>query len=89
MRSTWQCLSLALVLPLTLSPLAAQEAPPDPVAQSFTDTTAVRLVNVEVSVTDKKGRPVPGLTAADFQLFEDGRPVGLIRVHDCLRAGVR
>ncbi len=39
------------------------------------DTLDVRVVNVDVTVTDGKGEPVDGLTAADFELFEDGEPV--------------
>jgi Ca-activated chloride channel homolog len=33
----------------------------------------VPLVNVFVSVTDKAGAPIGGLTKEDFQLFEDGK----------------
>jgi Ca-activated chloride channel family protein len=32
------------------------------------------LVHVGVTVTDRKGHIVPGLTAEDFELLEDGRP---------------
>jgi VWFA-related protein len=35
----------------------------------------VSLVNLDASVTDKAGRPVRGLTAADFDLVVGGRPV--------------
>jgi Ca-activated chloride channel family protein len=34
-----------------------------------------RVVRVPVTVLDKKGAPVVGLTRADFQIFEDKRPV--------------
>lgn len=37
----------------------------------------VKVVNVEVHVSDKEGNPVTDLTAADFEVREDGRPVPL------------
>lgn len=59
---------------LLLAPVAAagaqQTEPP-----IFVETVDVDVINVEVFVTDKAGRPVPDLTAADFQIFEDGHPV--------------
>ncbi|MDH3746022.1 MAG: VWA domain-containing protein [Acidobacteriota bacterium] len=51
----------------------AQEGPPDDYL--FSEVIDVRLVNVEVWVTDAKGTPVSGLSAADFEILEDGRPV--------------
>lgn len=33
-----------------------------------------QLVSVPAVVTDRAGRPLTGLSAADFQIFEDGRP---------------
>src|SRR5437763_13080253 len=33
-----------------------------------------RLVSVPVIVSDREGRYVPNLTAADFTVFQDGRP---------------
>lgn len=42
---------------------------------TFGERVEVSIVNVDVFVTDKKGRPVSGLTAADFAVFDDGRPV--------------
>ena len=41
----------------------------------FGDVVDVQLVNVEAWVSDATGAPVKGLTAADFELFEDGKPV--------------
>ena len=35
-------------------------------------------VVVDVIVTDKKGRPVPGLKAADFAVYENNRPQKIV-----------
>ena len=37
-------------------------------------TSGVNLVEVYATVTDARGEPVPGLTAADFSVAEDGVP---------------
>jgi VWFA-related protein len=39
---------------------------------SFRSST--RLVELSVVVTDRDRNPVPGLTARDFQIFDDGKP---------------
>ena len=46
-----------------------------PQSESNQDTlrVTVDLVNVQFSVTDRRGRFVPGLTAQDFKVEEDGR----------------
>jgi VWFA-related protein len=42
---------------------------------TFFEPVEVPVVNVEVLVTDSDGNPIPGLTAEDFEVFEDGQPV--------------
>jgi VWFA-related protein len=39
------------------------------------------LVPVTVTVTDQQGRPVTGLTKADFTVFENGRPRDIVTFH--------
>ncbi len=57
---------------LAAVPAASQESPlPD----LFTDVIDVRVVNVEVVVTDDEGYLIPGLVASDFELLVDGEPV--------------
>ncbi len=46
-------------------------------AVTFTEVAQVTVVNLEVRVTDKKGRPIRGLTADDFEIYEDGRRMEL------------
>src|SRR3954469_3645068 len=55
--------------------LGAQEPAGMPQA---TFRAAVDLVQIDVAVLDGKRRPVRGLTAADFTLFEDGRPQPIV-----------
>lgn len=45
----------------------------DPVAATIVDTVDVELVNVEVVVTDREGRPIPGLTREDFEVVDGGQ----------------
>jgi VWFA-related protein len=47
-----------------------------PADESYIETVNVNVVNVDVYVTDKKGR-VSGLTRGDFELYEDGRPMAV------------
>jgi len=66
-------ISLPLATLLGAAALPAQEAP----AARFGETVDVRVVNVEVIVTDRDGHPVSGLTRDDFELRVDGRPVAI------------
>jgi VWFA-related protein len=36
--------------------------------------SGIELIEVDAIVTDREGNPVRDLTAADFEIFEDGRP---------------
>lgn len=73
----WPVLLAAILAPLLAAALAqAQEDRVDSAPEElFVDTLRVDLVDVDVYVTDRDGRPVTGLTAGDFEVFEDGRPV--------------
>ncbi len=48
-------------------------APAAALAQ-LTERIEVNVVNVDVTVTDRHGQPVRGLTRDDFEIFEDGLP---------------
>lgn len=52
---------------------AAQETPPP--QRLFTDKVRVDVVDVEVFVSDRQGRPVFGLDLSDFEVLVDGRAV--------------
>lgn len=67
-----RALLLALLLLLPGAPLAAQT---EVAEETFADEIEVSLVNLEVVVTDRKGKSVSGLGREDFQVLEDGKPV--------------
>ncbi len=52
----------------------SQTAAPNNAGSIPTFKTKVRLVLVDVVVTNNKGEPVPGLHKADFEISEDGTP---------------
>jgi VWFA-related protein len=60
---------------LALAPLlaAAAVAAPRPGAARFGETSQVVAVEVPVNVTGRDGRPVRGLKAADFEVYDEGR----------------
>lgn len=54
-----------------------QQAPqpePDEAAQRPLFRGGARFVRVDVYPTDREGKPIEGLTAEDFEVFEDGKP---------------
>src|SRR5436190_16061584 len=59
-------------LALLLAASGAHRLAADPPAQptDFGEHVDVRIVNVDVYVLGKDGRPVAGLEASDFELFE-------------------
>jgi VWFA-related protein len=76
----------ALLLPAVLGAQAPAPAPsPSPAAEApVVDPSSPRFpaeveqVTVDAVVTDKKGVPITGLTAADFQIFEDDKPQKIV-----------
>ncbi|HEY7216592.1 MAG TPA: VWA domain-containing protein [Thermoanaerobaculia bacterium] len=73
-RSGW--LVAAMSLFAALSPAAAQQPPAEQQPSGvFGEQIEVRVVNVEVVVTDKQGNRVQGLKPGDFRLKVDGKAV--------------
>jgi Ca-activated chloride channel family protein len=57
---------------VTLACAVLPAAAPVPESASRQFVSGVDLVEVYATVTDREGRPVGGLTAADFEVYEDG-----------------
>ena len=65
---------------LALLPAAAlAQAPPAPEnpPATFRETVQVRVMDLDVSVTDSRGNPVSDLTQNDFRVTVDGKPVSI------------
>src|SRR5687768_2383715 len=69
MRAT--ILSFALA---TATFVFAQQQPAPP---QFTEEIEVRVIDVDVAVTDRQGNPLTNLTRDDFELYEDGKRVDI------------
>src|SRR4051794_31938448 len=74
-------IATALIAVLTALPAIAQQQPA-PDLQQFGAVIDVRIINVDVVVTDRKGVPVKGLKKEDFELYENGRPVALSNFYE-------
>jgi|CZKD01.1.fsa_nt_gi VWFA-related protein len=68
------CRLLALIPLLSVISLRSQTAAPDSGNSVATIKTKVRLVLVDIVVTNGKGDAVTGLHKEDFQISEDGQP---------------
>ena len=74
-RLGFPILGMLCAIAVTACPLQTAAAEERSQWATFFEPVDVPLVNVEVLVTDSDGNPIPGLTADDFAVFEDGRPV--------------
>jgi VWFA-related protein len=61
----------ALLLPLTAT---AQQKKPQGEPQRLVETMDVRVINIDVVVTDRKGNVIHGLKKSDFEIVENGIP---------------
>src|SRR5215831_9661026 len=65
---------LLILVFFALSPLVAQKETSTGADQQATFKSNVRVVLVDVVVTNSKDEPVTGLAKDQFQVFEDGKP---------------
>ena len=55
--------------------------------QKIVETIEVKVVNVDVVVTDRAGNPVRGLTKDDFELFENRQPQTITNFYEVAPSG--
>ena len=76
-------IAVALLFPLSA---AAQNIGPLP---PLTARVEVKVINVDVAVTDGTGNPVTSLTKDDFEIFEDGKPQTVANFYVIENSGVK
>jgi VWFA-related protein len=54
----------------------------------LSESIDVRVINIDVVVTDRNGNPVTGLTKDDFELYENGQPKTISNFYE-VRAAVK
>jgi VWFA-related protein len=95
MRRTLTALATVLATSLAAIPAAPRPDPPaagqasTAAAQTPVFGTAVELVRIDAVVVDRDGRPVNGLTAADFDVSEGGRPQAITSFEPVIVRGTR
>jgi VWFA-related protein len=62
--------------------LGSQNAPPASGQQPQVFRAGVDVIRLDVNVVDKDNQPIAGLTADDFQVFEDGKAQRIVAVSE-------
>ena len=73
---------LTLIVLATVLPAGRLPGQPASDAPRVSASAEVSILGVEVVVTDKDGRPVHGLSAADFEVLHGGKPVAITNLHE-------
>jgi VWFA-related protein len=84
-------LTLSILVSLAAISVTSAQRPGDRAQQPPSFRSTARVVPVSVVVHDKRGRPVPGLTASDFRIVENGKeqPIALFSVESAATAAAR
>ncbi|HTL03605.1 MAG TPA: hypothetical protein VL243_15325, partial [Vicinamibacterales bacterium] len=76
MRRRWTAVGVGLTLALSHGVAQQPSAPSADSLPSF--RSGIDIVELDVSVLGKDRMPIRGLTAADFTVFEDGKPQPIV-----------
>ena len=69
--------SALLIAALGPAAALAQARPAQDPATTVVEEVTVNVVNIDVHVTDRRGRPVSDLSVEDFEIFEEGEPMAI------------
>ncbi|HKO55487.1 MAG TPA: VWA domain-containing protein [Thermoanaerobaculia bacterium] len=82
MRHLVRLVTVAAVAALTILPTRAQQAPANPPLDKLVENIDVRVISVDVVVTDKRGNVIKGLTKDDFEILENNRLVPITNFYE-------
>ena len=75
--------TLACILALAMAaPLFAQRKPPEPELPRLVENIDVRIIDVDVIVTDRRGNFISGLKKEDFEILENGVPKAISNFYE-------
>lgn len=77
-----KALTQTLLAAALFATVANAQNPPDAAPQKLAESIEIRVINVDVTVTDRKGNAVKGLTKDDFVLYENGQPKPLSNFYE-------
>lgn len=65
------------------APASTPPAPSAPASSTLNETnpSAASGIHLDIVVTDRSGKPVPGLTASDFTLLDNSQPSKIVSFH--------
>ncbi|MEO8036893.1 MAG: VWA domain-containing protein, partial [Acidobacteriota bacterium] len=75
-----------IAVALGATSLIAQQPPQQTEVPKLMENVDVRVINVDVVVTDRKGNTVSGLKAEDFEIYENGVPKPVSNFYEIERA---
>lgn len=82
----WLTLAISFLLAMPLAAQEEQQAEPQGLPRIL-ETVDVRVINIDVVVTDRKGKAITGLTRDDFILYENGRPQNITNFYEIVTQG--
>jgi VWFA-related protein len=78
--------AVALALATTAAWAQTSSSQKQPEIPKLVETMNVRLVNIDVVVTDSKGNPIKGLKKDDFEIWDNGQPQKVSNFYEVERA---
>ena len=82
MNQSIRIFAAAMLAALAILPATAQQQTAQQQPQPFGEVIDVRVINVDVVVTDRKGNPITGLKREDFEIFENGVPKAISNFYE-------